>query len=425
MSAGNPHVLMLLENNPYPQDIRVRREAVTLVEARYNVSVIAPRGSGQRWSETVDGVHVHRFPAPPEGTGVLGYLVEYGWALCAIFLLSLWVWARRGADILHLHNPPDLLVLVTLPYKLFGKQVVFDHHDLAPEMYTALFGKEGGTLHRALLGFERLACRIADHVIVTNESYRVMDQQRNRVPATALTIVRNGPDPRYLKPTAPDPTLRRPGQLTLCYVGEMGFHDGVDYLLRAMHELLFALERTDLHLLLVGGGSAQPAMRQLATDLALTPHLTFTGQVPHHDVLRYIASADLCVAPEPANDYNNRSTVIKILEYMAVGKPIVAFDLPEHRRSAGDAALYATPSQEADFARQIVRLMDDPTLRKELGTIGRQRVEDQLAWPHQAQKLLQAYSSLHRLSLAEQPVQEQPVSEQPVKEQTGPLGRHL
>lgn len=386
-------ILMLLENNPYPQDIRVRREATTLADANYQITVIAPRRGNQPWRETIDGVQLYRFPEPPEGTGLLGYMLEYGWALVAIFLLSLWVWVRRGFDVIHVHNPPDMVVLVGLAYKAFGKKIVFDHHDIAPEMYTALFGKQG-MVYRVLLLFERLACQLADHVIVTNESYKQVDMTRNKVAATQLTVVRNGPDPRYLHPIPADPTLGKPDKQTLCYVGEMGFHDGLDHLLRTVHHLVYVLERTDLHLLLVGSGSAYTTMKTMSQDLKLAEYVTFTGQVPHSDVLCYIGAADICVAPEPSNGYNDRSTVIKMMEYMAVGKAIVAFDLPEHRYSAQEAALYAHPNDEADFARQIVTLLDDPQLREQQGRLGRERVEQVLAWSYQAQQLLNAYRSL-------------------------------
>lgn len=387
-------VLMLLENNPYPQDIRVRCEAVTLAETGYEVTVISPRQGDQPWSERIEGVNVQRFSAPPEGSGTVAYLVEYGYAMVAIFWLSIRVWLQRGVDIVHIHNPPDVLALIGLFYKLMGKSIIYDHHDLAPEMYQALFGKNEGVVYRALLGFERLMCGVADHVLETNRSYQEIDMSRNQVSAQHITVVRNGPDLTYLKPIAPDPTLSKPGKSTICYVGEMGFHDGLDYLLRALHCLIYEMKQTALWAILVGDGPAYQAMQVMSKQLELEPYVTFVGRVPHRDVVRYLSSADICVAPEPANPYNDRSTMIKIMEYMAVGKPIVAFDLTEHRMSSTNAALYAKPNNERDFADQIGRLMDDPALGAKLGALGRARVEQTLAWPHQAQKLINAYSSV-------------------------------
>src|SRR5690606_20469306 len=111
-------------------------------------------------------------------------------------------------------------------------------------------------------------------------------------------------------------------------------------------------------------------------------YVCFTGWVEPSQVNRYVSAADICVAPEPSNPYNDRCTVIKVAEYMALGKPVVAFDLPEHRHTAQSAALYARPNEVEDLAQKIVLLMDDPALRQTLGEFGRRRVETELAWPY-------------------------------------------
>ena len=218
--------------------------------------------------------------------------------------------------------------------------------------------------------------------------------QRGNVTADHITIVRNGPDLNQLKPTEPDPALRQLGKMTLCYVGDMGFHDRVDYLLRALQHLICDLGRTDFFCVLVGEGDAWLSLKSLSEDLRLTQHVLFTGWVDHSQVARYLSSADICVAPEPSNAYNDRSTMIKMTEYMALGKPTVAFDLTEHRVTAQDAAIYAQPNDELDFARQIAWLMDNPTQRQKMGQIGRERIETELAWPYQEKHLLKAYEVL-------------------------------
>lgn len=387
--------LMLLENNPYPQDGRVRREATTLASAGYQVSVISPKRTGQPWREIINDIYVYRFPAPPDADGFLGYLWEYGYAMVATFVLSWLVFFREGFDVIHAHNPPDTFVFIAAIYKLLGKRFVFDHHDLSPEMYYARFGGNGNRLvYQMLVGFEQLSCKLADHIITTNQSYKAIEMQRGNITADHITIVRNGPDLNQLKLIEPDPTLRQLGKMTLCYVGDMGFHDGVDYLLRALWHLIRDLGRTDFFCVLVGGGDAWSNLRSLSEDLHLTDHVLFTGRVKHNEVARYLSSADICVAPEPSNTYNDRSTMIKMTEYMALGKPIVAFDLPEHRFTAQAAARYAQPNDELDFARQVASLMDDPERCQKMGQIGRQRIETELAWMYQEKQLLKAYESL-------------------------------
>lgn len=390
-----PGVLMLLENNPFPQDPRVRREACSLVGAGYRVALICPAARGQPRREVVDGVRVYRFRAPRGGDGLAGYAWEFGYATAAIFALSLRVWWREGFAVVHAHNPPDTLALIGGLYKLMGKALIFDHHDLSPELYAARFdGRARPAVTLALELLERLACRLADRVLATNESYRAIEIARCGVPPARIAIVRNGPGEDLLLPAAPDAALRPPGKTVIAYVGQMGAHDGVDHLLRALRFLIFDLGRADVCCWLVGGGSAWEEMRALAARLSLGGHVHFTGWVPHGDVARYLASADICVAPEPSNPYNDRSTAIKLMEYMAQGKPIVAFDLPEHRFSARGAARYAAPNDDAALARAIAELIDDPAARAAQGALGRERAAGALAWRYSEPHLLRAYAAL-------------------------------
>ena len=388
-------VLMLLENGPYSQDARVPSEATALVSAGHKVSVICPVRPQEPWRETLNGVRVYRFPAPPTANGLLGYLLEYGYAMAATFVLSLRVLLDEGFDVIHAHCPPDTFVFIAAFYKLLGKRFVYDHHDLAPELYYARFGGSGNRLvYHILVLLEKLSCRLADHVITTNQSYKTVEMQRGHVPEEYITVVRNGPDLNRLRPVEPDPDLRRKGKTIIGYVGRMGFQDGLDYLLRALRHLIHDLGRTDFFCVLVGAGDALPRIRSLAEQLGLANYVLFTGWVEYSEVPRYLSAMDICVAPEPSNSYNDRSTVIKLMEYMALEKPIVAFDLPEHRVTAQDAAVYARPNDEFDFAQQIAALMDNPERRRRMGEKGRERVEKELAWPHQEKSLLEAYESL-------------------------------
>jgi len=395
-APASRRVLMLVENNPYPQDARVRREARTLAEAGYQVTVISPARPGQPWRETIDGVRAYRYPSLPEASSVVGYLFEYGYSAVAMFVLSLLVYLREGFDVIHAANPPDTLVFIAAAYKLLGKRFVYDHHDLVPELYYARLAGRGNRLtHFGLLVLEKLSLRYADHVIATNESYRAMEMERGGVRPERITIVRNGPELNSRQVIEPDPALRQKGKTIISYVGVMGIQDGVDYLLRALHHLVYDLGRRDVFCVLIGGlGSAQPSLRRLATQLGLDDYVWFTGWVSDADLLRYIASADICVDPDPSNPFNDRSTMTKMLEYMAQGKPIVAFDLPEHRFTAQAAAMYARPSDELEFARAVAQLMDDPARRQAMGVFGRRRVETELAWHYSARNLVEAYRRL-------------------------------
>lgn len=390
-----PRVLMLLENNPFPQDVRVRQEAKALVTAGYEVSVICPSAKGQKWIDTVDGVTVYRYPAPPSINRMMGYLLEYGYSMVAIFGLSLWVAIRQGIDIVHAHCPPDLFVFMGIFYKAFGKRFVYDHHDLAPELYSTRFsGKPKGLFYNVLIWLEKLSCRFADCVIATNQSYKQVEMERGRVPEERIVIVRNGPDLDQLGQTDPATRNRFNGITAVVYAGVMGYQDGLDYLLRALACLRDDLGRADFVCTLVGDGDASKSLDALVAQLSLANHVVFTGWVTPSEVVQYLSAADICVAPEPDDAYNNLSTAIKLMEYMAMSKPIVAFDLREHRITAQEAALYARPNDEFDFARKIADLIDDPNLRHRLGRSGRFRVETQYAWHHQERHLLKAYAGI-------------------------------
>lgn len=386
-------VLMLLENNPFPDDSRVRQEAAALVGAGHQVTVIAPIGDGQAKKEFVDGVRVIRFRAPPEGDGAVNYVIEYAWSLVAMFVLSLRVAFRPGFDVLHVHNPPDVLVLIGLLYKLAGKRFVYDHHDFAPEMYDVLFEGSQSAIGRLLRLFERLSAGAADLVLTTNETARNRHIERNGVDPSRITVVRNGPDLDLVHDTEPAPEARRPGKQTILYVGSMGRHDGVDNLIDSIELLTTELGRDDAFCVLVGDGEAGDDVRDRCHVLG-PDQAAATGWIHHTEIPAYLSAADICVAPEPSNPYNDGCTVIKLMEYMALGKPIVAFDLPEHRVTAGDTAVYARPNDSLDFALKLSALMDDKQRRNDMGVAARERVNEHLSWEHQAAHLIAAYERL-------------------------------
>jgi glycosyltransferase involved in cell wall biosynthesis len=388
-------VLMLLENCTYPLDIRVRYEAEALVDIGYQVSVICQRGPEEPWLEEINDVFVYRYPAPPQAKGFLGYLLEYTYSIVAAFLLSLFVSASRGFDIIHAANPPDTAVFIALFYKPFGKWFVFDHHDLAPDMYLARSNHKGNPLFFQILTWlEKTSFHYAHHVIATNQSYKNVAIQRGHVPEENITVVRNGPALDRLKLVDPDPDLRNRGAIIIGYIGVMGPQDGLDYLLRALSQMINVLGRNDFFCIIIGKGSALAELKAQAKQLGLEQYVWFTGFIPESDMIRYLSTVNICVDPDPSNSFNDRCTMVKIMEYMALSKPIVAFDLPEHRVTAGGAALYACPNDELDFAKQITALIDDPELRERMGKLGRERIETELAWKYQAKNLQNAYQSI-------------------------------
>jgi glycosyltransferase involved in cell wall biosynthesis len=390
-------VLMIVENCPYLRDPRVRREANSLAAAGYKVSVIAPRGDGPaRGRQVVDGVSVYRFRKLSSSSTIPGHLLEYLFAALSIAGMILYVWFRQGFDIIHLANPPDSLIFLALPYKLLGKSVIFDQHDLCPELYGVKFGDSNDLIAKVLRCLERLSYAYADQVIVTNESYKRLALERGGLPSSKVTIVRNGPDLESAKEEDKiDAQVREKAPCILAFAGIIEDQDGLDYLIRILHALRYKVGREDFCCLVMGSGHALEGAKKLALDLGLANHTWFTGWISDRQRYgSYLASSDICVSPEPSNAYNDRSTFVKIMEYMAAGKPIVAFHLCETLVSAEKSAVYARCNDEHDFALNIASLMDDPASRHVMGQSGLKRIREKLAWQYSVSGLLDVYQHL-------------------------------
>jgi glycosyltransferase involved in cell wall biosynthesis len=386
-------VLIIVENLPVPFDRRVWQEANTLREAGYEVSVICPVGKGlEKRYEVINGIHVYRHPLPVEASGAIGYALEYSLALFWEFVLALRVLRTHGFDVIHACNPPDTIFLIGYFFKLFGKKFIFDHHDINPELYEAKFGRRD-LFYRLLCQLERWTFRAADVSIATNESYRRIAIERGGMDPERVFVVRSGPDLRRLKIVPPVESLKKGRKYLVGYVGVMGKQEGIDYLLRAARHIVNDMKRTDVHFGLVGGGTELEDMRTYAATLGIGDYVTFTGRVPDQQMLEMLNTADVCVNPDVANEMNDKSTMNKIMEYMALGKPVVQFDLTEGRFSAQEASLYAEKNNELDLARKIVQLLDDPEARARMGSFGRNRVETELEWKYEVPRLLRAYDA--------------------------------
>ena len=385
------NVLLLVENNGFPRDFRVRREAHALRDHGFSVSVVCPREGNDAWREQLDGIEIYRFPAPPGGGGVLGYALEFGYATFAMLAVSLWVWLRRGVDVVHAANPPDTLFVIGLVFKLFGKRFVFDHHDLAPEIYLSRFKEPRRDLvYRTLKWMEQRTYAVSDVVVATNETYRRRAIEQGGLPADKVFVVRNGPPLSYVPLPPPEGLAAEPRHI-IGYVGTIGPQDGVDCWLRAIKHLLTTFQRTDFLAVIIGDGDAMPALRILARDLEIEDHVMFTGRLPEAEARRHLSASALCVQPDPSGPLNDHCTMNKLMEYMALEKTTVAFDLPETRVSGGDAAVYVANNDEREFAGQVDRLLDDPAERARRGAIGKQRITTALAWEYSVPPLVRAY----------------------------------
>jgi glycosyltransferase involved in cell wall biosynthesis len=391
VTAGR-RVVILVENESVPFDRRVWDEGRVLVEAGYRVMVVCPRGTDrdtEPYAE-LEGIQIYRFPLRFADSGP-GYVLEYGLAMWHSLAMLLRLHRRERLTVVHMCNPPDLMVLAVLPLKLLGARLVYDQHDVVPEFYMSRFPEGPRLVYWALRLLERLTFAAADAVIATNQSYRAIALTRGRVPPERVFVVRNGPDLDRFTPVAADPSLKRGKRYLACYVGVMGHHDGVDYALRALAHLRHDLGRIDVHAAFVGSGDAHASCVALARELGLDDCVEFTGRVPNELLQRYLSTADVCLSPDPRSAFNDMSTMTKVMEYMAMSCPIVSFDLTESRFSAGEAAVYASDNDEREFGGLVDELLNDPDRRAAMGAAGRGRVERSLSWNSSKQPLLDAY----------------------------------
>jgi glycosyltransferase involved in cell wall biosynthesis len=386
-------VLIIVQNLSVPFDRRVWLEACSLRDAGFQVSVVCPMGAGDEREEMLDGIRIRRYPPPPGTQGMVSYLYEFVYCWLRTARLVLRASRVEGFDVIQACNPPDTYWALALPFKLLGKRFVFDQHDLCPEVYVSRFPNGSRTLLRGLRLLERATYAVADHVISTNDSYRATAMRRGNMASADITVVRTGPDPERLRPRAPNPAWRRGRRYLCAYLGIMGPQDGVDLALRAVAELVRG-GRDDIQFVFMGDGDSYDELVQLAKQLDVEDVVTFTGMAGDDVVIDVLSTADLGLCPDPLNPLNDVSTMNKTMEYMAFSLPVIAFDLKETRVSADDAATYVQPNDVAAYALAIGDLLEDPQRRQQMGQRGRKRVEDVLAWHHQASRYVEAYERL-------------------------------
>jgi glycosyltransferase involved in cell wall biosynthesis len=388
-SRRTHRVLMLLENLPYPKDVRVRREALALVAAGHQVTVAAPRASGEKRRETVDGVRVERFRLAPAAPTTRGLLREYAIANVALHASAV-RGLLRGVTVLHLHNPPDTLFPAAFLARVLRRRVVFDHHDLFPELVEARIGM--GPWRRAARLAERLTFAAASHVLAANESHAQVARERGHLSAERITVVRNGPPAASLT-TSP---AVRPGRLedpVLLYLGFLASQDGGELLADLLVRLTRDHGLSRARLIVVGDGDERQQLEAALATGGVADRAAITGWVAEDAVRTHLARADICIDPSPPTALNERSTMIKVGEYLAAAKPVVAYDLLETRRTTGDAARLVRPGDAAGMAAAIAELAADESERLALARAAVQRAPE-LTWEHSVEALLRVYATL-------------------------------
>lgn len=391
-SFEGKHILIIVENLPVPFDRRVWQEANSLKDNGAKVSIICPKMKNYTASfEVLNGIDIYRHSLPLEASGALGYLLEYTTALFWEFCLSWKIYFKKRFHVIHGCNPPDLIFLVALWFKILGVTYVFDHHDINPELYYAKFSKKG-IFYKMMVLFERLTFATASYSIATNESYKEIAVRRGKMAADRIQVVRSGPKLDRLKILPRDSQFLNGRKYLIGYVGVIGEQEGIDLLLESAKYIISG--RQDIQFAIIGDGTNLASLKNLTKELGLSDYVDFYGRVPDDLLIAILNSADICVNPDKPTEMNNLSTMNKIMEYMALKKPIVQFDLKEGRFSAQEASLYAINGDTGDFAKKILQLIDDSELRTRMGEFGYNRVLTELSWDYEKEKLINLYSRI-------------------------------
>lgn len=389
------HILIIVENLAVPFDRRVWQEANTLKENGADVSIICPIMNGySKKKEVINGIHIYRHPLPLEARGALGYLLEYSVALFWEFWLSVKIYFKKPFHVIQGCNPPDLIFLVAFFFKLFGVRYVFDHHDINPELYIAKYNKKG-LFYKLLVFFEKLTFKTANYSLATNDSYKEIAIFRGKMPASRVTVVRSGPRLDRLKLTEGNAKYKKGRQYLVGYVGVIGEQEGLDLLLESVKSI--TTQRQDVQFAIVGGGTDLEKVKELCRQMQLSDYVDFYGRVDDATMIDVLNTADVCVNPDRPTEMNNLSTMNKIMEYMALKKPIVQYDLKEGKVSAQKASLYARNTSTEDFAEKIMWLLDRPEERARMGNYGYERVVSTLSWDYESRKLIDFYKRVLRI----------------------------
>lgn len=395
MGKMQKKVLLIIEDGSFTFDNRVIREATALVDNGWDVTVICAKNKKDPfYSRYNQHLRCYFYPKQ-EAQSAFGHILEHGVSILAVTLLAWFVFLRHGFRVIHAANPMDILWIPSLPFKIFGVRYIFDHHDLSPELYLSRGeGGEKSLFFHVLTWLEKMSFKFANVVISTNESYKKVAIERGGKQLKDVFVVRNGPNLEKFKSVPPRKDLKNEGDILVGYLGNMNPQDGVDYLLRAAEEIIVNREIKNIRFVFVGGGSYQTTLVKIGEELGLSALVTFTGRIPDDQMLSTLCACDICVQPDPLNPLNDKSTMNKVMEYMALEKPVIAFDLVETRVSCGDAAVYAKPNSIIDLANTIIELSDNPQLRLAMGQRGRKRVEEALAWSFSVHNLLAAYDQV-------------------------------
>ena len=390
------HILFIVENNPVQHDVRVWKEALAAKEFGYDVSVISPiHQKAPLKHEKIDGIQIYRHPMPIEAESKLSFLFEYGSAIFWEFFLAFRIYCKKPFHYIHSANPPDHIFIIAFFFKFLGVKYIFDHHDICPENYLAKFVRKD-IFYFFILVMERLTIKTADIVISTNESYKKIAIKRGKKDPKSIFVVRNGPDLSKVMFMKPNDKWKKGFKYLVSYVVVIGNQEGLDDLLKTVKHIVYVKKVSNIKFLIIGTGSYWNKLVNLSKEMKIGDYVQFTGYIPYSDFYEILATSDVCVNPEHRNEFTDKSTMLKIMDYMSFGKPIVLFETTEGRVTAGDSAVYVKTNDNILFAEAITELLYDNNRKTKMGEIGKERINEILNWDIRKMNLKKAYEYLEK-----------------------------
>lgn len=386
------YIIFFIEDNSYLFDNRMKRQASALIKAGFKLIVISPKTNHKKYFYNLDSVLSIHYPTF-EANSIFAHFFERIINLSfALLFISCFILFKRNIKVVHFTNPTDIYVPSFYWIKLFGIKLIFDQHDLCPELYMSRRNAKKGLLYNILIKLEKISYKLSDLVIVTNESYKKVAISRGKIDANKIFIVRNGPILDRFK----DVVNSKPNDdiIRIGYIGNINQPDGVYQLVDICSHIKEIDKKINFTFEIIGSGSDLNYMIEYSNKKNVSNHFNFYGRVSESKLINVMKNVHFCVQPDPFNPLNNVSTMNKLMEYMAMKKTFVSYDLVESRFSGLDSGLFSKVNEPKSYAKDIVRLCRNPNLRERLSNSGYKRIVDLLQWPKQAENLIIAYQSI-------------------------------
>lgn len=391
------NICMVLADRDFPPDIRVEKEARSLISAGHRVFLLCPRTGDQPASETWNGIDIRRIAPLPFLRRKLNSLVfipffrDLQWKRTIRNLTR-----ERNIGVVHVHDLPMVGTALGAA-KNKGLPVIADLHENYPALVRLSFAYRKQRLAERLMWparwerAEKRWGRRASHLFI------VVDEMKGRllekgIPSENITVVGNTVAAEEFLSLPIEAKLTREfgGHFVIAYIGGFSSHRGLDTAIKAMPTIL--REMPNARLLLVGDGEMMPILKALTAEMRLNNAVLFTGWQPFERVPSYIAASTVCIVPHASTEQTEASGPHKLFQYMLMGKPVVVSSCRSLRRiieETGAGVVFEAGDSDS-FAQAVLKLKDT-VLRTSLGDAGKNAVLNRYNWEKTAEKMLDVY----------------------------------